>query len=81
MARAARGIGEKATSYSSSIKDLQNKLALANLEELEAFERSLASDTRKGVQTALRSARRRIEKEQAEAGRLNGLYQFEQQLW
>ena len=46
MARAARGIGEKATSYSSSIKDLQNKLALANLEELEAFERSLASDTR-----------------------------------
>ena len=80
MARAARGIGEKATSYSSSIKDLQNKLALANLEELEAFERSLASDTRKGVQAALRSARRRIEKEQAEASRLNGLYQFEQQL-
>lgn len=52
-------------------------LRTANAEEFAALERSLASDTRKGVVSALEVARRRLDAEAAERERLEGLFAFD----
>ena len=55
-------------------------LQTASAEELAVLERALSADTRKGVINALEAARRRIEAEENERKRLNGLYEFQEQI-
>ena len=52
-------------------------LRMANVDEFAALERSLAADSRKGVVSALETARRRVAAEAAEVERLEGLYAFD----
>lgn len=77
MARAIRGVGESATNHAQTVEEIRAKLACANASTLPSLERSLASDTRKGVISALNAARKRIAKETAEQSRLEGLYTFQ----
>lgn len=63
-----------------TVAEIRGKLRVADAEELAVLERALVADDRKGVRSALASARRRIEAEQAEAARLNGLYSFEREI-
>lgn len=63
-----------------TIADIKNRLAQADEAEFQVLERSLRADTRKGVQAALKSARRRLEAQAAEEARLEGLYSFQEQL-
>ncbi|MDD6785742.1 MAG: ribonuclease HII [Eggerthellales bacterium] len=77
MARAIRGVGESATNHAQTVEEIRAKLACANASTLPSLERSLASDTRKGVISALNAARKRIAKETAEQARLEGLYTFQ----
>lgn len=62
-----------------SIAEIRALLKEATPESLPALERALASDERKGVQQALATARRRIEREEQEHARLTRLYTFEQE--
>ena len=80
MARAARGIGQSATNRAQTIDEIKELLTHANASTLPAIERSLQSDTRKGVISALTTARKRIERETAERHRLETLYSFQRQL-
>lgn len=59
------------------IKDLLDK---ADEKEFKALERSLAADTRKGVKTAIETARRRLESHRLERERVEALYAFERSL-
>ena len=77
MARAIRGVGESATNHAQTVEEIRAKLACANASTLPSLERSLASDTRKGVISALNASRKRIAKETAEQARLEGLYTFQ----
>ncbi len=63
-----------------TVAEIKDKLKAADAEELAVLERALVADERKGVRTALASARKRIEAEQAETARLDGLYAFEQEI-
>ena len=63
-----------------SIAEIRALLKEATPESFPALERALASDERKGVQQALATARRRIEREEQEHARLMRLYTFEQDL-
>lgn len=63
-----------------SIAEIRALLKEATPESLPALECALASDERKGVQQALATARRRIEREEQEHARLMRLYTFEQDL-
>ena len=63
-----------------TVAEIKDKLKVADADELAVLERALVADERKGVRTALASARRRIEAEQAEDARLAGLYAFEQEV-
>lgn len=80
MARAIRGVGESATNHAQTVDEIRAKLLSANASTLPSLERSLASDTRKGVVSALNAARKRITKEQTEQARLEGIYSFQAQL-
>ena len=80
MARAARGVGESATNHSQSIAEIKELLARANPSTFASLERSLKSDTRKGVVSALNATRKRVEKEEKERLRLKGLYAFQRNL-
>ncbi len=60
--------------------DIVCRLRAADAEELAVLERTLAADTRKTVQKALASARKRNAAEQAEAERLAGMYAFQEHL-
>ena len=62
---------------SMTVSEIREKLRVADGREFAALERSLAADTRKGVRAAVEVARRRIEAEQAEQHRIDGLYDFE----
>ncbi|MBE6465193.1 ribonuclease HII [Denitrobacterium detoxificans] len=61
-------------------QDIVERLRAADAAELATLERSLAADTRKTVQRALASARRRIEAERAERERVEGMYSFQDEL-
>ena len=63
-----------------SIVEIRALLKEATPESFPALECALASDERKGVQQALATARRRIEREEQEHARLMRLYTFEQEL-
>ena len=80
MPRAIRGIGESATNHAQSVDEIRTMLSHANASTFPSLERSLKADTRKGVIAALNSTRKRIQKQQAEQKRLDGLYVFQQQL-
>lgn len=80
MARAVRHVGQSATNHAQTVEEIRHMLAHANASTLPSLERSLKSDTRKGVISALSQARKRVEKEAAEQQRLSGLYQFQRAL-
>ena len=63
-----------------SIAEIRALLKEATPESFPALECALASDERKGVQQALATARRRIEREEQEHARSTRLYTFEQEL-
>lgn len=63
-----------------TVAEIKDKLRAADADELAVLERALVADERKGVRTALASARKRIEAEQAEEARLAGLYAFEREV-
>lgn len=63
-----------------SIAEIRAVLKESTPESFPALERALASDERKGVQQALATARRRIERELEEQARLEALYAFEREL-
>ena len=63
-----------------TVAEIKDKLKAADSDELAVLERALVAAERKGGRTALASARQRIEAEQAEAARLDGLYAFEQEI-
>lgn len=60
-----------------TVSELKKMLQEASLSEFEALERSLSADTRKGVRSAIQSARKRLDAEAAEAQRLATMYAFE----
>lgn len=80
MARAIRGVGQSATNHSQTVAEIRAVLACANASTFPSLERSLKSDTRKGVVSALSATRHRLEKEQAEQKRLDRLYAFQSEL-
>lgn len=80
MARARRSVGEGATSKAQTIAHIKALLAQATEESLPSIERSLASDTRKGVQDAITATRKRLAREAAERERLAGLYSFQRDI-
>lgn len=65
---------------SQTVKEISELAQKAGRRELEVLERSLIADTRKGVRDALRRAWARVEAEEAEVRRLEGLYGFEREL-
>lgn len=62
----------------TTVADIKARLACADEAEFCALERALAADPRKGVQQAVKTARRRLDAEAAEARRLTALYTTEQ---
>lgn len=64
----------------ASIAEIQRRLKAANDVEFSKLETELAGDERKGVQSAIASARKRIERESQERERLAGLYRYEREL-
>lgn len=65
---------------SLTVVEIRQRLQHADKDELAVLERQLAADTRKGVQTALTSATRRIAAQEAELARLDSLYAYEREL-
>lgn len=63
-----------------TVADIRSRLRTVNREEYIILERSLCADTRKGVQQALASTRRRLDAEEAEQVRLSGLYEYQREL-
>lgn len=74
---AKRIVGRSATSHALTIAQIKDRIAQADESALEALERAYASDSRKGVQQALKSARSRIEAHAKEMERVSGLYSFQ----
>ena len=67
-----RGIA--ATAKEANVAEIRGILATASREEFEAICEGLAADIRRGVQSALRAAEKRIAAEDAEAARIESLY-------
>ncbi len=63
-----------------TVAEIRRKLQQADASEFSVLERALVADTRKGVRTAVETARRRIAAEEAERQRLEGLYSYERLL-
>lgn len=63
-----------------TVADIRKRLQEADAAEFAVLERSLVADTRKGVLSAIETARRRLEAEAAEAARIDGLYSLEREL-
>ena len=63
-----------------TVSEIRAALQAAGEVELAVLERELHDDPRKGVQTALETARRRVAAEVAERNRLQGLYGFEDEI-
>ena len=64
----------------ASIADIQDQLRTVSAQAFPALEARLMQDDRKGIQRALASARKRLEKEALEQQRLAELYRFEQEI-
>ena len=63
-----------------TVQEISEKLREADEASLAAYERTLAADTRKGVQAALKSARKRLDDGRREAERIATLYEFDHAL-
>ncbi len=63
-----------------SVADIKARLQLADEQEFAVLERSLLADSRKGVQAALQSTRKRLAAQAAEQKRLCGMYEFEREI-
>lgn len=63
-----------------TVADIRARLQEATAEEFKVLERSLGADSRKGVQSALATARRRLEEKHREQERLQRLYDFEREI-
>lgn len=61
----------------TTVAEIRAMLNAASAEEFDAIERSLAADTRKGVKSAIETARRRLAAQEAERERLRGLFAFD----
>lgn len=77
---AKRIVGRSATSHALTIAQIKERIAQADEKAFEALERAYASDSRKGVQQALKSARSRLEAEAEELARIEGLYSFQDEI-
>lgn len=64
----------------TTVQEIRTLLANANEEEFKVLERSLSADMRKGVQTAVEVARRRLEAQAKETERLAGMYSYQAKL-
>lgn len=64
----------------TTVADIRMRLQHADEQEFAVLERSLVADTRKGVRSAVETARRRLAAEAAERARLEGLYSFDAQV-
>ena len=71
---AKRIVGRSATSHALTIAQIKERIAQADEKALEALERAYASDSRKGVQQALKSARSRLDAQAFEIARVRELY-------
>ncbi len=65
---------------SQTIAEIREALKSVDRAGYEALSRALAADERKGVKAALKSAQRRLDAEDAERERLEGMYRFQAQL-
>lgn len=63
-----------------TVEEIRARLRDADEREFAVLERSLVADTRKGVLSALETARRRLEAASAEQARLESLYSYEREL-
>ncbi len=63
-----------------TVSDIKRRLSSANAEEFAVLERSLMADTRKGVQSALAVARRRLQVEAKERNRVAALYSYQAEI-
>ena len=63
-----------------TVTEIKKRLANVNAEEFSKLEQQFASDSRKSVQAALNSCRRRLANEAAEAARTEAMYAFERKL-
>lgn len=63
-----------------TVAQIKELLANADAAQLAALERSLVADARKGVLSALASARKRIQAQAAEQARLQQMYDFQRSL-
>lgn len=63
-----------------TVAEVKEKLQHADAAEFAVLERSLVADTRKGVRSAVETARRRIAAELAEAQRLADMYSFQAEI-
>ncbi len=63
-----------------TVAEIRRRLQEADAPGFAVLERALAADARKGVRAAVETARRRIEAEEAERRRLEGLYAYERAL-
>ena len=61
----------------TTVAEIREMLNKAGEDELAAMERSLVDDPRKGVQSALNTARKRIAAQKAEAARVQSLVSFD----
>ena len=77
---AKRIVGRGTTSHALTIAQIKERIAQADEEALEALERAYASDSRKGVQQALKSARSRLEAHAKELSRVKDLYFFQDEI-
>lgn len=60
-----------------TVADIRKRLDEADEEEFAVLERALAADTRKGIQQALKTTRRRLDAQAAERDRTQRLYRFQ----
>lgn len=75
-----QALDQKEKREMASIAEIQDQLRTVSAQAFPALEALLIQDDRKGVQRALASACKRLEKEALEQQRLAELYRFEQEL-
>ena len=64
----------------ATVAEISKQLANVDEEELAVLESCLSSDPRKGVQAALKRAKKRIASQKKEEARLKGIYEFQKNL-
>lgn len=60
-----------------TVADIQRRLAAADSQQFQVLERTFRDDPRKGIQDALKKAKRRLEAQAEEIARIERLYAFE----